>query len=80
MRRMMLLAAAPSMKEVPTSKPERCHALKGDRKNQFAVDLKHPFRLVFVPDHDPIPRTRDGGIELKSVIKIKILNVEDYHK
>ena len=25
----------------------RCHPLKGDRKNQYAVDLVHPHRLVF---------------------------------
>lgn len=25
----------------------RCHPLKGDRKNQYAVDLVHPYRLVF---------------------------------
>ena len=25
----------------------RCHALKGNRKGQYAVDLEHPYRLVF---------------------------------
>ncbi|MGN1344479.1 MAG: hypothetical protein ACI4U3_07855 [Traorella sp.] len=25
----------------------RCHLLKGNRKNQYAVDLVHPQRLVF---------------------------------
>lgn len=25
----------------------RCHQLKGDRKEQYAVDLVHPHRLVF---------------------------------
>lgn len=25
----------------------RCHLLKGKRKNQYAVDLVHPYRLVF---------------------------------
>lgn len=25
----------------------RCHQLKGDRKDQYAVDLVHPYRLVF---------------------------------
>jgi len=25
----------------------RCHPLTGDRKRQYAVDLVHPFRLVF---------------------------------
>lgn len=25
----------------------RCHELKGNRKNQYAVDLVHPYRLIF---------------------------------
>ena len=25
----------------------RCHALTGSRQNQYAVDLVHPYRLVF---------------------------------
>ena len=25
----------------------RCHALKNNRKGQYAVDLVHPYRLVF---------------------------------
>ena len=25
----------------------RCHSLKQDRKGQYAVDLVHPYRLVF---------------------------------
>lgn len=25
----------------------RCHSLKGNRKSQYAMDLVHPYRLVF---------------------------------
>lgn len=25
----------------------RCHPLKGNRKGQYAMDLVHPYRLVF---------------------------------
>ena len=25
----------------------RCHALAGDRKGQYALDLVHPYRLIF---------------------------------
>ena len=25
----------------------RCHPLKGNRKKQYAVDLVHPYRLIF---------------------------------
>ena len=46
---------------------------------QFAVDLKHPYRLIFKPDHNPLPRKDDGGLDLTQITAIKILGVEDYH-
>ncbi len=79
-RRLELLRAAPTLNDVPHSKPERRHELAGDRKGEFTVDLKHPFRLVFQPDHDPVPIKKDGGIDLNAVTAIMILNVEDPHK
>ena len=60
--RMAVLSAAINLLEVPREKPERCHVLKGDRLGQFAVDLKHPKRIVFCPDHDPLPETKDGHL------------------
>ncbi len=77
--RMAVLAAATNLSAVPTSKPERCHPLKGNRQGEFAVDLIQPRRLVFCPNHDPIPRKEDGGIDLFRVTAVIILEVEDYH-
>lgn len=79
MRRMAFLKAAPSLSDVPHRPPERCHQLDGRRKNQFAVDVKHPYRLVFKPDHDPMPKTKDGGIDLTRITAIEIQSIEDYH-
>lgn len=79
MRRMAVLKAATKLEQVPYRKPERRHELSGRRKGEFAVDLKHPFRLVFRPNHDPIPLKEDGGIDLKLVTAITIIRVEDYH-
>jgi len=79
MRRMAVLKAATKLEQVPHRKPERRHELSGRRKGEFAVDLKHPFRLVFRPNHDPIPLKEDGGIDLKLVTAITIIRVEDYH-
>lgn len=79
MARIGVLKNGSSLSKVSTTRPERRHQLKGDRKYQFAVDLVHPFRLVFEPDHDPLPRRKDGGIDLEEVTAIEILEVVDYH-
>jgi len=55
MRRMSVLMAAPTMADVPATPPERRHELKGDRAGQFAVDVKHPYRLMLAPVGDPCP-------------------------
>ncbi|MBQ0064642.1 MAG: type II toxin-antitoxin system RelE/ParE family toxin [Firmicutes bacterium] len=44
----------------------RCHPLTGNRKNQYAVDLVHPQRLVF----------KKIGDEIQIV---NILEIIDYH-
>lgn len=41
------LRAADTVEEMMLYHIGRCHALKGRRKNQYAVDLVHPYRLVF---------------------------------
>lgn len=78
-RRMAVLMAANCLEEVPTRPPERRHELIGDRKGQFAVDLKHPQRLVFEPNHNPLPRKADDGLDLKKISAVTIIEVEDYH-
>ena len=44
----------------------RCHPLKSNRKGQYAVDLVHPYRLVF--------EKKDGKIQIAY-----ILEIVDYH-
>ena len=44
----------------------RCHPLKGDRKGEYAMDLVHPYRLVFEKEGDSIQIAR-------------IISIEDYH-
>jgi len=76
--RMAVLRSAVNLAEVPEQKPDRRHRLKGDRKNQFAVDLVHPYRLIFKPIH-PLPMLEGGKIDLSKITEIVILGVEDYH-
>ena len=57
----------------------RCHELVGDRAGTLAVDLDHPYRLIFEPANEPIPRKPDGGLDWTAVTTVRILAVEDYH-
>ena len=52
---------------------------KGKRSGKLSVDLDHPYRLIFIPDHDPVPRRDDGGLDWSQVTTIKIVGVEDTH-
>ena len=79
MIRLAVLRAAPNLALVPTTPPDRRHLLKGRRSEQFAVDLVHPYRLVFKPNHDPLTYKDEGGIDLTQVTAIMIINVIDYH-
>ena len=79
MSRLAVLKNARTLGDVPSTPPERCHPLKAKREGQYAVDLAHPRRLVFKPNHDPVPRKDDGGIDPAKVTSITIIEVVDYH-
>ncbi|MCL7169021.1 hypothetical protein MWK01_26915, partial [Escherichia coli] len=51
MLRLSELRAAVSLADFwpPMSGPERCHELKGELAGTFSIDLKQPYRLLFVP-------------------------------
>ena len=57
----------------------RCEELKGNRAGTFSVRVHDGFRIVFVPDHDPVPRKDDGGVNWSAVTAIRIEAIEDYH-
>lgn len=77
--RVQELRAAETLADVSPMPPTRCHELGQDRKGQFAVDLKDPFRLVFEPADEPVPKLKDGGIDLSAVTAVRVLEVVNYH-
>lgn len=79
MRRMFVLQAAECLADVPRRPPDRCHALSGKRKGQYAVDAKHPHRIIMELATAPLPLLDDGSIDLGRITSIRILGVEDYH-
>ena len=78
-RRIALLVMADSLTEVPPLPPARRHSLSGTRRGQYAIDLAHPYRLIFEPNHNPIPLREDGGVDTDRVTSITILEVVNYH-
>jgi toxin HigB-1 len=45
----------------------RLHAYHGDRKGIWSIDIQQNWRILFRPDHDPIPALQQGGIDLKAI-------------
>lgn len=60
------IEAAPNVEVMIQFGIGRCHRLKGKRKNQYAVDLVHPYRLVF----------EKKGKEIQIA---NIMEIVDYH-
>lgn len=60
------IRAADFVEQMIQFKIGRCHPLKQNRKNQYAVDLVHPQRLVFEKKGDEIQIA-------------KIIEIVDYH-
>lgn len=50
-----------------------------DRLGQFSLDLAGGKRLVFKPDHEPIPVDVHGNIEWAEVTSVSIVFIGDYH-
>ena len=65
------LEAADSVNFLEKHSISRCHALIGNRKGEFAMDLVHPFRLVF--------EKKENTIELKRVEMVKVTDIINYH-
>ena len=78
-QRLMELSAAQTLADMSRLPPARCHELTLDRKGQLSVDLAHPYRLIFVPDHDPAPSKTDGGLDWAGVTRVLVVKVVDTH-
>ena len=60
--------------------PGHYHQLKDNRKDQWACNLDSPYRLIFAPAVDPIPKDKDGKQILKDINALVIIEVINYHK
>jgi plasmid maintenance system killer protein len=78
-QRLADLMAAANLETLRFLPQLRAHELTADRAGQISVDVKHPYRLLILPDHDEVPRKPDGGLDWKRVTKVKILEIKDTH-
>jgi len=78
-RRLGELKAADNLETLRKLHQLRAHELKGNRAGQISLDVKHPYRLLIIPDHDETPFKKDGGLDWQEITKVKILGVEDIH-
>ena len=65
------LSAADTVDELIAGRIGRCHALTGDRKDQYAMDLIHPYRLIF--------SITDDIVQIADVETAMIEDIKDYH-
>jgi plasmid maintenance system killer protein len=79
-RRLTELSAVNALADLRHLPQTRCHELKGNLKGYLSVDLDHPYRLIFEPADNPIPKKQDGGLDWNKVTKVMIIGVEDTHE
>lgn len=75
--RLAVLKHARALSMVPLTPPDRRHRLAGKRKAQYAVDLVHPYRLVFEPRRSSVGDAANR--DTAGVTAITIVEVIDYH-
>ena len=63
------IIAAESVEEMIQFKIGRCHTLSQNRKGQYAVDLVHPYRLIFKKVEE----------EIRIVNVVNVMEIVDYH-
>jgi proteic killer suppression protein len=78
-QRMKEFLASRNLFVLSTIPGPKCHELKGSRKGELAVIISGNWRIIFEPNHDPLPLKTDGGLDWQQVTSIKILEVTDYH-
>lgn len=72
------LDAATTLEDMRTL-PGRCEELTGDRAGQLSVRVSANDRLIFRPNHDPVPEREKGGLDWTQVTAIEVIEIVDYH-
>jgi len=73
------MEASPNLAVLQQIPAAKCHPLKGDRQGEWAVSISGNDRIIFEPDHDPLPKKENGEIETIKITDIIIIETADYH-
>jgi len=73
------IAAAPTLDDLYKLPPAGCHQLTADLKGKLAVNLVHPYRLIFEPLGEKDDIYTEGALDRRKVVGVRILGVGDYH-
>jgi len=77
--RLSQIAAVETLQDLAALPQIRLHQLGADRKGQLSLDVKHPYRLLIVPNHEEIPRKADGGLDWSRVTAVTVVEIADTH-
>ena len=70
---------ATNLEELSKIPQTRVHELGANRNEQISVDVKHPYRLLMISDHDETPRKPEGGLDWRRITKVKVIEIADTH-
>ena len=79
-RRLTEMMAAENLSVLKALPGPRLHPLTQNRAGQYSVDLDPPYRLIFEPDHDPVPKLDAGGDDWKKITRVKISEITNTHE
>ena len=78
-QRLLELSAAENLAVMHTLPAANCHELTGDLDGSLAVDVSKNWRMLFTPNHDPVPELPGGGLDWNNVVSVCVEGIEDYH-
>mgnify|MGYP000524799526 CR=1 FL=1 len=79
LRKLSQIAASETLLDLSKLPATRLHELSNNRKGQLSLDIKHPLRLIIIPDHEELPEKPDGGLDWSKVTAVIVKEITDTH-
>jgi proteic killer suppression protein len=79
-QRLVEMDGADTLADLALLPGPRAHSLQENFKGHWAANLIHPYRLIFKPANDPLPKLPDDGLDTGRVTAVEVIGVVNYHK